>query len=164
MQLHPAFLFLLAAAVLLPGSAFPMAEEPAEPAVISRTFDVLASHKTFAVFAGAQEQPCRFLTSLCPHQCGHAAQIAKFDIAEYIEHSKPGQYGEEKQRAHYLRLSGGRGGEDAATPEQAAFVATLQVGDRVRLDWDHIYVEKKWEGGGSAKFPERPVKLLERAA
>ncbi len=138
-----------------------MAAPHAEPALVSQDRALLSRHSTVATFGGVREQPCRHLTSLCPHQCGHAASVALFNIVDYLEYEKPGQYGDEQATVFHVRVSGGTGG-DTAPPDVAALIATLAPGDRVLLDWRHEYVTNTWEGGGSAKFPERPVTKLAR--
>lgn len=132
--------------------------------VATRTSEVLSTHSTLATYAGTAEQPCRFLTSLCPDRCGHASTVATFRIVRYLGYEKPGQYGDEQKDVFHVRVSGGRThGGDTATPEVAALIATLASGDKVLLDWEHLYVTAKYANGGEAKFPERPVTKLERA-
>lgn len=137
-----------------------MAAPHAEPALVSQSREMLAKHQTRATFQGIRQQPCRFLTSLCPNECGHASNVAVFSIDEYLHYEKPGQYGDEKQSQHFVVLTGGRSAAERAPADIAALIDSLRVGDKVLLDWDHDYVTNVWEGGGSAKFPERPVRRV----
>lgn len=125
--------------------------------------EVLSSHATLSSYRGTERRPCRFRTSECPENCGHGSVLAIFDVQEYTEYQRLGEYGDEKAATHFVLLQGGGGHEAPATPEQAAFVASLAPGELVRLIWRHDYVTRTEPGGGVAKFPRRPLVLLERA-
>ena len=147
------------------------AAPPPEPAVVSSTPQLMTSHATVARFAGLQALPCRHLTSLCPDRCGHAGTLAVFDVVRYLHWARePGQqYGDERQARHHVRLGGepgwGAGARQATlVPGLDAALRALAPGTLVRLDWRHDYVTTVWEGGGSAKGPERPVTRLEAFA
>jgi len=138
--------------------------EPPAPAIANQLRDILAKHKFYATFQGIQNQPCRFLTSLCPNQCGHGAKVAHFTVTEYVNYEKPGQYGDDKQTRFLFAVQGGHGGSmprgDIPTPEQVNIINSLQINDKVLIEYDHEYVTTTWEGGGSAKYPERPLRTI----
>mmetsp|Transcript_4810 Transcript_4810/g.11797 ORF Transcript_4810/g.11797 Transcript_4810/m.11797 type:complete len:142 (-) Transcript_4810:1251-1676(-) len=119
---------------------------------------LLARNDTVAQYVGVTHRPCRFLTSLCPNNCGHAADTADFKILKYLVYERPGQYGDDQSEMFYfdLKTGQGRGPAKATQEEYAAKCAQLKPGDHVKLNWLHEYVTD-----GGSKFPERPVTLLE---
>lgn len=122
---------------------------------MSYTFDTLATFKTIAEFEGIQHLPCHFRTALCPDRCGHAKDVAIFNIVEVVEYSKPGEYGDDKdQKKFFIDMN-----PNEVVQEQSADiidkVKTCVAGKKYYLDWDHIYV--KDENGQS---PVRPCKRI----
>lgn len=130
--------------------------EHAEPALESQTRDLLSHHEFIATLGGIQHRPCRFLTSLCPDRCNHAATVAVFNVTDYEAYQKLGQYGDERQTVWHVAL------DDKLSAELTAAIRALEVGARVRIVYDHEYVTNTWVGGGQAKFPERPLRSIER--
>lgn len=118
------------------------------------TFDLLAVHRTIAVFVEIRHQPCRFMTSLCPDHCNHAKDVAVFKIETYTEYAKMGEYGDDKADEFYVSLNQ-NDPEDAQTQEIIDQIRALTPGAKVELGWDHIYVH---DDAGSR--PRRPVKVL----
>lgn len=127
----------------------------------NETFDVLSVHRVTATFAGVTQRQCMGRTALCPHACGHSGSFATFRDLAYTQYEKRGQYGDEKQDAFMVQLTGA--GADALPAGAAEMLAALAPGAAVRLGWDHIYVKRVEAGGGESQFPRRPVVLLERA-
>lgn len=123
---------------------------------MSRSFEVLAVHKTIATFEGIQHHPCRFRTALCPDRCGHAKDVAVFKINEYTEYEKPGKYGDDKQDTWYVGLKEEDDDEGPQTKEVIEKIRALKPGQKVKLCWDHIYVTDE-----NGQHPERPVKVIE---
>eukprot|EP00931_Biecheleriopsis_adriatica_P113636 TRINITY_DN8879_c0_g1_i1.p1 TRINITY_DN8879_c0_g1~~TRINITY_DN8879_c0_g1_i1.p1 ORF type:complete len:348 (+),score=98.97 TRINITY_DN8879_c0_g1_i1:138-1046(+) len=83
--------------------------------------------------------------------------FANFRILDYIEYEKPGKYGDEKFDTHGFEMA-------KQPPEVQDAVNALTPGDIVKLGWQHDYVTASSDGGKtSAKYPERPVFLLEKA-
>jgi len=151
----------------LNAAAAAAAAAAAEPAAASRASRLLSRHATVARLAALQHQPCRFLTSLCPHECGHGGVVAVFDVVRYLAWERtPGEkYGDERQPRHHVRLDAPAGGsERQELPGLDAAIRALAVGALVRLDWRHDYVTTTWPGGGSGSGPERPVTRLEAFA
>ena len=119
------------------------------------TFDILAVHQTLATFMKIEHHPCRFRTALCPDRCGHAKDVAVFHIDEYTHYEQKGQYGDEKTDTHYVSLK--EDDDDSAqTPEILAKIKALQPGQKVKLEWEHIYVKDQ-----NGQHPERPIRVLE---
>ena len=100
--------------------------------------EMLALHRAKTLFAGIVHQPCRFRTSLCPDRCGHAQDVACFDIVDYIEYKKYGQYGDEKQKRFCVSLK--KSPENPLSPAILECIHQLKKGDVVELAWAHIYV------------------------
>ncbi|KAK2944033.1 putative flp protein [Blattamonas nauphoetae] len=121
---------------------------------MTRTFETLATHKFKATFRGIQHQPCRHMTSLCPDRCNHAMDVGLFDVTEYEEYTKPGQYGDEQTKVYHLPISGKISPEQ--NPAIVDQVRSLQPGQAVRVCYDHIYVTQD-----GSKFPERPCRSIE---
>lgn len=122
---------------------------------MASTFELLALHRTVATFLRIEHKPCMFRTALCPDRCGHAKDVAIFQIDEYTEYEKPGQYGEEKQDKFYASLK--ENDDDGSQPKEfVEKIKSLQPGQKVRLGWDHIYVTDE-----NGQHPERPIRVLE---
>ena len=121
----------------------------------SKNFEILSSHKTIAVYDGIEHIPCRFRTSLCPDRCNHAKDVATFTIHEYLQYNMYGQYGDEKQSIFYADLN--PNAEENAQPEEIIrIIKSLKPGQKVNLEWDHIYVQNH----NGASYPERIIKAL----
>mmetsp|Transcript_15192 Transcript_15192/g.32947 ORF Transcript_15192/g.32947 Transcript_15192/m.32947 type:complete len:320 (-) Transcript_15192:102-1061(-) len=118
--------------------------------------DLLSRHDAIAKFAGSRHFPCRFMTALCPDKCGHATDAFVFEVVQYLDFKKPGQYGDDKQDVYHLDSA-------KAKPSEQPFIdiaKTLSVGDVVRIAWVHDYVTLEFEPQGSSSFPERIVTKL----
>uniref|UniRef100_A0A7S0ZFA9 Uncharacterized protein n=2 Tax=Timspurckia oligopyrenoides TaxID=708627 RepID=A0A7S0ZFA9_9RHOD len=122
----------------------------------SETVEMLALHETEAIFKEIVDRPCMHMTSMCPDKCKHGGSWAVFDIVEYKNYSKPGQYGSEKQKQHHLKLN--------EQPEDVLLtIQSLKENDKVILNWRHDYVSRTHEpSGGVSKFPRHPVTKLEK--
>ncbi len=118
--------------------------------------ELLAEHKTIAIFQGSEYQLCRGLTALCPKECDGSGEFANFKIVRYLSYKKTGQYGDPKQESFSVRISDyyRKPVGDAAVQKT---VAGLTKGDYVLLDWNHDYVTI--DGSSS---PERPLTKLEK--
>ena len=81
--------------------------------------------------------------------------MAEFTVVDYLDYSKPGKYGDERQKAYHQRLSD-------ASPHVRELVAGLAPGTAVRLSWEHDYVTRTSKGGTS-QSPERHITALEVA-
>jgi len=137
------------------------AEHP-PPVVVSREVATLSRHETHATFTGIQRSQCFFRTSLCPDRCGHAGEVALFTIDRYLSYEKNGQYGDPEAKQFHVRVDNNGGSGSENQPEGVSDkIRLLQVGQKVKLSWNHDYVTTTWEGGGSGKSPERPVTRLE---
>merc|ERR1712139_698684 len=122
------------------------------PTMATTSRELLSRHVTRATFAGIEPGREPMLRIYPPQP---AKMWANFQIDEYFEHEKPGQYGDERtDRFAFVA--------EEQSEAIAATLSTLQPGDAVRLAWNHDYVTRTDEGGGVAKFPERPVQQLER--
>lgn len=122
---------------------------------MTSTYDLLARQKVIAEFAGIRHIPCRFMTALCPDRCGHAKDVAVFNVTKVEEYYKPGKYGDDEYTQVMVNLKGGDG-TDKQDPEIIAKVNTLTKGAKVRLIVEHIYVHN-----GGMHYPERPVRSIE---
>ncbi len=119
-------------------------------------YDTLATNSTIAVHEGISKRPCMFRTALCPDRCGHSKEIAQFKILEYLEYTKPGEYGDEKQDKFYANLNI-NDEEDRQKKEFIDFIKELKKGDKVKLNWDHIYVDNN-----GSRYPERPIRSISK--
>ena len=123
---------------------------------MTELFEVLAVFETIAIFEGYEHIPCHFMTALCPDKCGHAKDVAKFKIVEYLKYEKPGEYGDSK--SGYFSFDINPNAEsDRQNIDIINKVKELKVGDKVKLCWNHIYLT-----GGIVHRPERRVLLLEK--
>ena len=120
-------------------------------------FETLATNSTIAIFEGIEKRPCMFRTALCPDRCEHSQETAKFKIVEYLDYTKPGQYGDEKQEFFYANMNP-NAGEDRQKKEFIDFIRELKNGDKVKLNWDHIYVNNN-----GSFYPERPIRSISKA-
>ncbi len=118
------------------------------------TYETLAKNSTIAIFEGISKRPCMFKTSLCPNKCTHSKEIAKFKILEYLDYI--GEYGDEKQEYFYCDINV-NAQEDKQKKEFIDFIKTLKEGDKVKLNWDHIYVDNN-----GSTYPERPIRLISK--
>ena len=123
---------------------------------MKKSYTVLSSHSTIARFEGIIHRPCMFRTALCPDRCGHARDLARFTIIKYLNYEKKDKYGDEQGTEFYANINP-NADEDKQSVEFIDIIKDLKQGDQVRLDWEHIYVD-----GDHAKYPERPIRLLER--
>jgi hypothetical protein len=123
------------------------------------TFEVLSVHHTLTEYVGSVHIPCRHLTSLCPDRCNHAFTSAEFKVLSYDYYEKPGKYGDERQTQFHARLDSN---EESRTDYQdskfSELIRNLVPGQKVKLCWEHIYVNDASTG---SKWPERPIRSLE---
>lgn len=126
---------------------------------MTRREDLLSTHRTLATFQGIQHRPCMFRTALCPDRCGHGQDVATFKIDSYTDYQKPGEYGDPQMEQFMtgLKLSGGDEME-GQSQQMIDKVKSLNPGQKVKLDWDHIYVHDD-----HGAHPERPIKSIELA-
>ena len=111
--------------------------------------DLLYGYKAVATFQESHHQPCRFMTSLCPDQCGHATDVYRFHLDKLQAQKGNGDtrfVTPVKEGTDYVV-----GAKDLGT--FAAVANALQAGDKVNLAWNHDYVTTH----SGSKFPQRPV-------
>ena len=118
--------------------------------------DLLSVHKTVAIYDGQVNQPCFFMTSLCPDMCGHGGITEIFSIVKYLKYEKPGQYGDPKSDKYHVQPSDPLD-HTGLTEDRKNKLAGLTKGDYVLLSWNHDYVHR--DGCSS---PERPITKLEK--
>lgn len=121
----------------------------------SSSYEVLSKHRAIATFDGIEFYPCRFRTALCPDRCGHSKYLASFTIVEYEEYEKLGEYGDEKQEK-FLADTNPNAAEDRQSSVILEQIKLLKPGQKVRLTWEHIYVNND-----TAMYPERPIRSIE---
>lgn len=117
--------------------------------------DVLSKHETIANLKEIKFHRCMGLTAGCPDKCGHSGNFAIFEIEEYKSYTKPGKYGDPKQKVFRVQLTDFN--KKPLNDPVAKAVAKLSVGDRVELDWNHIYIDEK-----GMKYPVREVIRLKQ--
>jgi hypothetical protein len=117
------------------------------------TFKVLSTHKTISVFQGVEHRPCRFRTALCPDRCGHASDIAVFNVEKYLSYENLAD-GDEKQEKIRCSLNGSVPYQDASISEK---IKTLEAGKKYYVDYDHIYISDET----NMHYPARPLKRIE---
>ena len=117
-------------------------------------YETLSKNKTISIFEGINKRKCLFRTALCPDKCNHGKEIAKFKIIEYLEYLKESEYGDNKQEYFYANMNV-NDVEDKQKKEFIDFIQKLKEGDKVKLDWDHIYVDNN-----GSKYPERPIRNI----
>ena len=118
------------------------------------TRDLLSQHETVSQFEGVIEKPCFFMTSLCPDRCGHGGATAVFNVQEYLNYEKRGEYGDAKSEKYHVRLSDSEE-TTGLTVERMNLLKSLSNGDMVLLSWNHDYVHKE-----GCSYPERPITKL----
>ena len=116
------------------------------------TFVVLSHHCAICQFEGVKHIPCHFRTALCPNHCDHASDVAVFNVIEYKEYEKKGEYGDEKQTQIYCELNKKVLYQDISIAEECK---KLKPGQKVEVVYDHLYVT---EDGSS--FPVRPIRSI----
>ena len=114
---------------------------------------VLSHHDVIAEFERIEHIPCRFRTSLCPDHCDHATDVAVFKVISYNNYALNDKYGDEKQEIIHVDVKKTIYGQD---PAVAQLALTLQKGQRVHLEYDHLYLTD-----GGSKYPVRPCTKLE---
>lgn len=118
--------------------------------------DVLCVNEVIAQFVGIEHIPCRFMTALCPDRCGHARDVAKFDVKEYLKYDKPGEYGDDRSEQFFWDLKPDSD-SNKLHPEYLEQVKALKPGDKCKIYWTHFYVH---DDNGS--HPERSVTYFEK--
>ena len=117
--------------------------------------ELLSSHATVAKFIGIKDHRCMGRTSLCPDRCGDSGKLATFEIIEYLDYQKPGEYGDPKQTTFHVLIRDNQG--SAKIPDEILFIIdSLKPDAKVKLAWRHDYVTKD-----QASFPERPITKIE---
>lgn len=117
--------------------------------------ELLSSHATVAKFIGIKEHRCMGRTSLCPDRCGDSGKLATFEIIEYLDYQKPGEYGDPKQTTFHVLIRDNQG--SAKIPDEIlSIIDSLKPDTKVKLSWRHDYVTKD-----QASFPERPITKIE---
>jgi hypothetical protein len=124
---------------------------------MSRTFEVLSTHRVIAEFLGIQHIPCRHLTSLCPDRCNHGQDCASFKVISYEKYEALGRWASEEQEVFYARVDQ-KVPAEAQDPAIIEIIKSLTPGQKVKLYWEHIYVTDQ-----GSKWPERPIRSLEPA-
>ncbi len=115
--------------------------------------ELLSQHETIATLKDVQFYRCPGMTALCPDKCGDSGEFAIFEIEEYTDYKKPSEYGDEKQTEFRIQLTDFN--KDDLDNPVAEAADDLDIGDRVKLNWSHLYVD---ENGN--KFPVRVVTRL----
>lgn len=121
--------------------------------------ELIFGYSSKATFLSKEFRPCRFRTSLCPNECGHAKTLYKFNIDSISVEENPNS-----SQAKYCTPV--KEGSIHFVPQDKLFLgdssALQQVADslvpqdKVSLDWNHDYVSKE-----GSHFPDHPVvKLL----
>lgn len=118
--------------------------------------ELLASNTVVARFVGIQDQPCRFMTALCPDRCSHATRLAAFEVISNEDYQKPGKYGDEKLAPGDVAHVDVQKEIPGQSPQIAQQIARLAPGDVVRLTISHFYVRQ-----GQGQFPVRPAVFLQ---
>jgi hypothetical protein len=117
--------------------------------------ELLSSHSTVAKFIGVKDHRCMGRTSLCPDRCGHSGKLASFEIIEYLDYQKPGEYGDPKQTNFQVLIRDNQG--SAKIPDEIlSIIESLKPDTKVKLSWKHDYVTKD-----KASSPERPITKIE---
>lgn len=116
--------------------------------------ELLSSHSTVAKFTGIKDHTCMGKTGLCPDRCGSSGKLATFEIIEYLDYKKPGEYGDPKQTTFQVLIKDNHG--VAKIPaEILAIIETLKPDTKVKLSWNHDYVTKD-----RSSSPERVITKL----
>lgn len=117
--------------------------------------ELLSSHTTLAKFIGIKDHLCMGRTSHCPDRCGHSGKLATFEIIEYLDYQKPGEYGDPKQTTFQLLIRDNQGITKIPN-EFLSIIESLKPDTKVKLSWNHDYVTKD-----KASSPERPITKIE---
>ena len=112
-----------------------------------RSVQLLSRHDVLATFAGIQPSP---MAGMQRDTGGTVHEWARFDVTEYVEYEKPGQYGDAQKDKFMCELP-------KQSPEIRRIVETLQPGHNIRLAWNHNYVTEN-----GASFPERTIVRIDR--
>lgn len=159
-DMKSAFLSLMVCVVVVLGVVGACAWLPASSAGAVNSLpaesELLASNTVLARFSGVQEQPCRFMTALCPHRCDHATRLASFEVLENLSYSKPGKYGDEMLSPGSFAVVDVQKPVLGQPADIAQRISRLRPGDVVKLTICHYYVKQ-----GQGQFPVRPAVLLE---
>ncbi len=117
--------------------------------------ELLSSHSTVAKFIVIKDHECLGKTSLCPVRCGHSGKLATFEIIEYLDYQKPGEYGDPKQTSFQVLIRDNQG--KAKIPaEILSIIESLKPDTKVKLSWNHDYVTRD-----KTSSPERPITKIE---
>lgn len=121
--------------------------------------ELLASNTVLAEFTGVQDQPCRFMTTLCPDRCDHATRLASFKVLENKAYEHPGKYGDDKLSPGDTAVVDVQKDIPGQPAEIAQTISRLTPGDVVTLTIVHYYVQQ-----GQGQFPVRPAVSIQPAA
>ena len=116
--------------------------------------ELLSSHSTIAKFIGIKDHVCMGATGLCPDRCGSSGKLATFEIIEYLDYQKPGEYGDPKQTTFQVLIKDNHGKAKIAA-DMLATIESLKPGTKIQLSWNHDYVTKD-----RSSSPERPITKL----
>lgn len=117
--------------------------------------ELLSSHSTVAKFIGIKDHECLGKTSLCPDRCGHSGKLAAFEIIEYLDYQKTGEYGDPKQTSFQVLIRDNLGKEKIPA-EILSIIESLKTDTKVKLSWNHDYVTRD-----KTSSPERPITKIE---
>lgn len=117
--------------------------------------ELLSSHSTVAKFIGIKDHECLGKTSLCPDRCGHSGKLATFEIIEYLDYQKTGEYGDPKQTSFQVLIRDNLGKEKIPA-EILSIIESLKTDTKVKLSWNHDYVTRD-----KTSSPERPITKIE---
>lgn len=131
--------------------------DSSESSTLPEKAELLASNTIVAKYRDTVEQPCRFMTALCPDKCDHATRLARFEVLANENYQHPGKYGDEKLEPGELALVDVKKEIPGQSHRVAEFIDDLLPGDTVRLTICHYYVQQ-----GQGHFPVRPVVRIER--
>ena len=119
---------------------------------------LLASKTVVAHYLDVLELPCRHLTADCPDKCNHATRVARFRVLKNEAYNKAAEYGDDKIAPGSMLMVDIKnptpGQDDKAI---ADFIASLRVGDTVRLTQEHRYGQI-----GDCVMPFRPITAAEK--
>jgi len=96
-----------------------------------------STHVFVAEFEGIEFHTCMGMTALCPDQCGHSGNMAKFKIIEYKELNINGLAGTEKLDTYEVLISDYH--KNDLNKDYVADIKSLQVGDEVTIHIDFVY-------------------------
>ena len=153
--MHALMVSLLSAALVACDAGNGKVDEVA--ATLPEKADLLASNTVVAKYLQTVEQPCRFMTALCPDRCDHATRLAQFEVLANEHYEHPGKYGDEKMEPGSVAMVDVKKEVLGQSPEVAKIISGLHPGDKVRLTIRHYYVQQ-----GQGQFPVRPVVSLQK--